>query len=74
MYSEAIEDCHRILEIDCKNVGAYYLMGCAYEKLGFIDMSIENLSIVIELDPDHVNALLARGSCLNKIGKFKEAL
>jgi len=37
-------------------------------------MSIDNLSIVIELDPEHVNALLARGSCLNKIGQFKEAL
>jgi tetratricopeptide (TPR) repeat protein len=26
------------------------------------------------LDPEHVNALLARGACLNRIGKFKEAL
>jgi hypothetical protein len=26
---------------------------------------------VIELDPTHVNALLARGACLNKIGQYK---
>jgi Flp pilus assembly protein TadD len=29
---------------------------------------------VIELDPTHVNALLARGACLNMIGQCKEAL
>ena len=49
-------------------------MGCAYEKIGEIYMAIQNLSIVIQLDPEHVNALLARGSCLNKIGQFKEGL
>lgn len=36
LYSEAIDDCHKILEIDCKNVGAYYLIGCAHEKLAEI--------------------------------------
>jgi len=68
MYNEAVEDCHMMLEKDCKNVGAFYLMGCAYEKIGDIRMAIDNLSIVIELDPEHVNALLARGACLNTIG------
>ena len=28
---------------------------------------------MIELDSTHVNALLARGACLNKVGSFKEA-
>ena len=39
-----------------------------------VDYAIENFTIVIELDPTHVNAFLARGACLNKMGQFKEAL
>lgn len=33
LFEEAIEDCHRLLNIDKRNVGAYYIIGCAYEKL-----------------------------------------
>jgi tetratricopeptide (TPR) repeat protein len=32
-YLDAIEDCHRLLDIDSRNVNAYYLIGCAHEKL-----------------------------------------
>ena len=32
-YLEAIEDCHTLLNIDSRNVGAYYLIGYAHEKL-----------------------------------------
>lgn len=32
-YMDAIEDCHRLLDIDSRNVNAYYLIGCAHEKL-----------------------------------------
>ncbi len=58
-YLDAIEDCHFLL---------------AHEKLDEIEYAIENFTIVIELDPTHVNAFLARGACLNKLGQFKEAL
>jgi tetratricopeptide (TPR) repeat protein len=34
LYLDAIEDCHSLLDIDSKNVNAYYLIGCAHEKLG----------------------------------------
>ena len=30
MFEEAIEDCHRLLNIDKRNVGAYFIIGCAY--------------------------------------------
>jgi len=33
MYIDAIEDCHELLNIDSRNVNAYYLIGCAHEKL-----------------------------------------
>ena len=73
MFENAIEDCHRLLNIDKRNVGAYYIIGCAYEKLEETEVAIENFTIVIELDPSHVNAFLARGACFNKIKQYKEA-
>ena len=33
-YNDAIEDCHSLLDIDSRNVNAYFLIGCAHEKLG----------------------------------------
>lgn len=33
MFQEAIDDSYRLLNIDSHNVGAYYIIGCAYEKL-----------------------------------------
>lgn len=74
MFQEAIDDSYRLLNIDSHNVGAYYIIGCAYEKLDEVQIAIENFTIVLELDPTHVNALLARGACLNKIGQYKQAL
>jgi len=65
-YQEAISDCNTLLEIDQRNVGAYYTRGCAYEKLGEIDKGIEDFTVVLELDPNHVNAAFARGACQNR--------
>ena len=65
-YQEAINDCNTLLEIDQRNVGAYYTRGCAYEKLGEIDKGIEDFTVVLELDPNHVNAAFARGACQNR--------
>lgn len=71
MFTETIEDCHQILNIDNKNVNAYYLIGCAHEKLGETETAISSFTIVVELDPTHFNAFYARGACLNKLGLFK---
>lgn len=46
-YIDAIEDCHTLLDIDRRNVNAYYLMGCAHEKLNEIEYAVENFTIVI---------------------------
>ena len=69
-----MEDAHSLLNIDTRNVEAYYVLGCAYEKMGEIDYAIENFSLVLELDYTHVNALLARGACLNRKKEFKAGL
>lgn len=66
LYYEAIKDCNKLLSIDKNNVGAYYIRGCANEKLGEIDQAIEDFTVVLELDPNHVNAAFARGACQNR--------
>ena len=54
--------------------GAYYVRGCAFERMGLIDQSINDFTRVLELDPTHVNAALARGACENKRGDFAKAI
>ena len=56
------------------NAGAYYIRGCAFEKLGQIDQSIEDFTIVLNIDPNHINAAYARGACENKRGNFAKAI
>ena len=66
MYNEAIDDCNTLMQIDPSNAGAYYLRGCANEKLGKVDGSIEDFTTVLQIDPNHINAAYARGACENK--------
>ena len=66
LYNEAIKDCNNLLQLDPQNVGAYYIRGCAHEKLGDIDRGIDDFTVVLNLDPNHVNAAFARGACQNK--------
>ncbi len=63
-----------MLSIDEKNVGAYYILGCAWERLGEVDKGIESFSIVLLLDPNHVNAVFARAACQNRKGDFLKAI
>lgn len=62
------------MKLDKKHSGAYYVRGCAYEKLEEIDKSIEDFSKVLEIDPHHINAAYARGACENKRGNFAKAI
>ena len=56
------------------NAGAYYIRGCAFEKLGQIDQSIDDFTTVLSIDPNHINAAYARGACENKRGNFAKAI
>jgi hypothetical protein len=33
LFKEAIDDCNRLMRLDDANAGAYYVRGCANEKL-----------------------------------------
>lgn len=45
------------------------MRGCAKDKCNKIEEAIDDFSKVLELKPKHVNARLARASCLNKMGE-----
>jgi len=60
--------------LDDMNAGAYYVRGCAYEKLDMINQSIDDFSKVLNIDPNHINAAYARGACENKRGNFAKAI
>ena len=62
------------MKLDPQNAGAFYIRGCAFEKLGEIDQSIEDFTTVLEIDPNHINAAYARGACENKRGNFAKAI
>ncbi len=62
------------MKLDPKNAGAYYIRGCAFEKLGELEQSIDDFTTVLEIDPNHINAAYARGACENKRGNFAKAI
>jgi len=50
------------------------LRGCANDKLGNIELAIDDFSKVLCLDENHVNAAFARAACLNLKGDFNGAI
>lgn len=54
-----------LLVIEPTSVGAYYLSGNAYEKMGDIQKAVDNYTQVLKLDYCHVNATFARASCFS---------
>ncbi len=47
MFKQSIEDCISLMNLDQNHAGAYYVRGCAYEKLDMIDKSIEDFTRVL---------------------------
>jgi tetratricopeptide (TPR) repeat protein len=62
------------MELDDLNAGAFYVRGCAYQKLDLVDQSILDFTRVLEIDPNHINAAYARGACENKRGNYAKAI
>ena len=42
-----IDDCNRLIDLNELNAGAYYIRGCAYEKLNEEEMCIEDFTRVL---------------------------
>ena len=37
LFQESINDCNKLMELSNHNAGAYYVRGCAFEKLNMTD-------------------------------------
>ena len=75
MWSEAASSSSAVLELDKRNVKAYYRRGVAYVKLGRLDEARDDLSACIEIDPANAAAkkeLAALRSILKDLQKREE--
>lgn len=60
--------------VDPGYTGAFYIRGCAFEKIGQIEKAIDDFTTVLNIDPYHVNAAYAWGACENKRSNFAKAI
>ena len=61
------------MEYDSSNANAYYIRGCAHEKIGEIEKGIKDLTVALKYDPNHISASYALASCENKRGNYDKA-
>lgn len=52
----------------------YFILGLAYSKQGNNEEAIADLTAVLNLNPDHVNAAFARAACYNKLNDLARAI
>jgi tetratricopeptide (TPR) repeat protein len=52
----------------------HVFIGISFFKMGDHDHAIADLSMVLRLNPDHVNAAFARAACYNKMGMLSQAI
>lgn len=67
-------DCNKLIELDDKDAGAFYLRGTVMAKMGILEKSIEDFTEALNIDPNHFNAAYARGACENKRGNYFKAI
>ena len=64
-------DCDQLISLNESYSAVYYIRGCCFERQDKTIQAIRDYSILLELDPYHVNALFSRAACLNKIVREK---
>ena len=79
-YDEALQCFNRALELNGKRPATYYAKGETLEKLGketgnfsLFEQAIACFDLVLQKEPDNVNAWNYRGVCLKELGRFEEA-
>ncbi len=73
-YKEAINDYDNAIELNPKNVFAYYNRGLNKFHLNQYKESIKDFDRVIELNPKYVEAYIYRGVSKGKLKQYKEAI
>lgn len=79
-YDAALQCFNRVLELGGGTIPTYYAKGETLEKLGketedfaLFEQAVASFDIVLEKDPENVNAWNYRGICLKELGKHEEA-
>jgi len=79
-YEEALQCFDRAIDLDAKVPASYYAKGEALERLGrergdfsLYEKAVACFDIVLQEEPENVNAWNYRGVCLKELGRFEEA-
>ncbi|ODB95158.1 hypothetical protein A3197_17510 [Candidatus Thiodiazotropha endoloripes] len=68
-----IEYLKRVLEMDCDNSKAYYLLGATHAQIGMYDRAIQEMSKALEIDPTLSTACFQLGLLHLTSGRVEEA-
>ena len=72
-YSNAVEDCTKLLEFDSGNAEVYCVRGFAYGALGEVAKSIDDYTKAVELKPDYEEVYLRRALTYAALGDREKA-
>jgi tetratricopeptide (TPR) repeat protein len=73
-YSDAVGSYGKAIEIDPKQLGAWYGKGNALYRLGKYEEALNAYDRAIELDPQYVDAWYSKGAALYSLDKYEEAI
>lgn len=73
-YKRAMADYSRIIELNPKQPGAYFLRGQLSAKLGNLELAIRDFSQMILLQPDSDEAYRSRAACYLRAGQYQKAV
>lgn len=71
---EAIGDLSRVIDIDPKNISAYFNRALVYRNTRRLKEAISDFSKVIQLDGSHSVALYYRSQCYSEQGKYSQSI
>jgi len=73
-YDQAISDFNRALELNPKDVKAYYNRGLAYYQKGEYDQAISDFNKALEINPIDAKAYYIRGLAYYQKGEYDQAI
>jgi tetratricopeptide (TPR) repeat protein len=72
-YEAAIEDFDQAIAMDAANQRTYFNRACACHRRGDYARAIQDLAIVLAIEPDHADAYLMRGQLWRQVGRLEQA-
>lgn len=73
-YQKAVSTFRKVLEIHSKNYDTYYFLALAYIKTGRDDLAMQNLNILIKLNPEYADAFRERSIFYSLNGNYQDGI